>query len=173
MVQGDVRDFRLDRRFRLAIIPYRAFLHLETVEDQIAGLRSLHDHLEPGGRLVFNVFDPRFEAFVARDGVLGEVVTRMMEFPHPENGRRVVLYSSVRYDRAAQLLLEHRTFEELDDEGRMVDRLHATLRLRYVFRYEMEHLLARCGFRVEALYGDFKRGPFVPGVEQVWTAVKE
>jgi hypothetical protein len=29
--------------------------------------------------------------------------------------------------------------------------------LRYFFRYEVEHLLARCGFLVEALYGNFDR----------------
>lgn len=168
LVEGDVRDFSLARRFQLAIIPYRAFLHLMTVEDQIAGLRNIHRHLQPGGRLVFNVFDPRFEAFVARSGALGEVVTRLGEFNHPDDDRRVVLYSSVRYDREKQHLIEQRTFEELDVEGRMVDRVHATLTLRYVFRHEMEHILARCGFEVEALYGDFKRGPFVPGNEQVW-----
>jgi ubiquinone/menaquinone biosynthesis C-methylase UbiE len=170
LLQGDVQSFSAEGQFRLAIIPYRAFLHLYTVEDQIAGLENLRRHLEPGGRLVFNVFDPRFEAFVARSSALGEVVSRLGEFTHPENGRRVVLYSSVQYDRESQMLIEHRTFEELDEEGRAVDRVHATLRLRYVFRYEMEHLLARCGFRVDALYGDFDRGPFVPGNEQVWIA---
>jgi SAM-dependent methyltransferase len=173
LLEGDVRTFNLDRKFRLAVIPYRAFLHLYTVEDQMAGLLNLHRHLEPKGRLVFNVFDPRYEAFVARSGPLGEVVTRLDEFAHPETGRRVVLYSSVRYDRVQQLLVEQRTFEDLDDEGRSVDRFHATLTLRYVFRYEMEHLLARCGFRVEALYGDFLRGPFVPGMEQVWVVCRE
>lgn len=172
LVEGDVRSIHLDRKFKLAIIPYRAFLHLLTVDDQIAGLENLHRHLEPGGRLVFNVFDPRYEAFVARSSALGEVVTRVQEFTHPENGRRVVLYNSVHYDRTAQLLIEQRIFEELDDDGRVLDRVHATLRLRYVFRYEMEHLLARCGFRIEALYGDFNRGPFEPGNEQVWVAIR-
>jgi len=31
--------------------------------------------------------------------------------------------------------------------------------LRYFFRYEVEHLLARCGFKVSAEYGDFDRTP--------------
>jgi len=34
----------------------------------------------------------------------------------------------------------------------------------------MEHLLALAGFRVEALFGDFERGPLVAGGEQVWVA---
>ena len=32
--------------------------------------------------------------------------------------------------------------------------------MRYTFRHEMEHLLVRSGFVVEALYGGFDRSPF-------------
>jgi hypothetical protein len=39
------------------------------------------------------------------------------------------------------------------------ERLVFAWTLRYFFRYEVEHLLARCGFRVTALYGDFDRAP--------------
>ena len=39
------------------------------------------------------------------------------------------------------------------------ERLVMAWTLRYFFRYEVEHLLARCGFRVEALYGNFDSSP--------------
>ena len=48
IVDGDMRDIALNRLFKLAIIPYRAFLHLFTVEDQRAALTSIHEHLEDG-----------------------------------------------------------------------------------------------------------------------------
>jgi hypothetical protein len=32
--------------------------------------------------------------------------------------------------------------------------------MRYFFRYEVEHLLARCGFTVEALYADYDKSPY-------------
>jgi hypothetical protein len=35
--------------------------------------------------------------------------------------------------------------------------------LRYFFRYEVEHLLVRGGFRVESLYGDFDGRPLADG----------
>jgi hypothetical protein len=45
------------------------------------------------------------------------------------------------------------------------------MRLRYVFRYEMEHLLSLSGFEVEALYGGFQREPFSrTSNEMVWIA---
>ncbi len=45
--------------------------------------------------------------------------------------------------------------------------------MRYIFRYEFEHLLARCGFTVEALYGSWDRGPVVQGSELIWIARAE
>ncbi len=33
--------------------------------------------------------------------------------------------------------------------------------MRFVFRYELEHLLARTGFRIVTLSGDYDRSPFV------------
>ncbi len=43
-------------------------------------------------------------------------------------------------------------------DGRTERLVHA-FTIRYFFRYEVEHLLARCGFRVAALYGDYERSP--------------
>ena len=31
--------------------------------------------------------------------------------------------------------------------------------MRWFHRFELEHLLARCGFSIEALHGDFDRSP--------------
>jgi|TARA_B100000749_G_scaffold271831_1_gene253091 hypothetical protein len=36
----------------------------------------------------------------------------------------------------------------------------------------MEHLLELCGFEVDALYGNFMRGSYTLGAEQVWVARK-
>jgi hypothetical protein len=32
--------------------------------------------------------------------------------------------------------------------------------MRYLFRFEAEHLLARAGFKVEQLYADYDKSPF-------------
>ena len=41
-----------------------------------------------------------------------------------------------------------------------VERLVHAFPMRYLFRYEAEHLLVRCGFEVEALYADYKKSPY-------------
>jgi hypothetical protein len=84
----------------------------------------------------------------------------------------VTVREDFRYDLERQLVDGAFVYEEREAGGRVVKTTHAPLTLRYVFRYEMEHLLARAGFVVETLFGDFRRGPFKAGGEQVWVARK-
>ncbi len=51
------------------------------------------------------------------------------------------------------------TYEITEADG-TIRRLAETFPMRFVFRYELEHLLARCGFRIVSLYGDYDRSPF-------------
>ena len=170
IVEGDMRTFNLEQRFPLAIIPYRAFLHMMTPDDQRRALTRIREHLTDRGRLVFNVFDPSIELIAAYMMPLGRSLSHMGSFSHPETGRRVMVSGTRRYDPLEQTLEEHRFFEEVDDEGRVLSKTTTPVYLRYVHRFEMQHLLERCGYEVEALYGDFGRGPFRHGNEQVWVA---
>ncbi len=169
LVEGDMRSFSLDRRFDLVIIPFRSFLHLMTPADQRRALGRIREHLTDDGRLVFNIFDPRLDMIASHLGHRGHPLEKESEFTHPETGRQVVEWVRRRYDAANQTIDEERILEELDG-GQVVSRTPATLALRWVYRYEMEHLLELSGFAVEALYGGFDRGPFHHGGEQVWVA---
>ena len=53
----------------------------------------------------------------------------------------------------------------------MVRRLYREFQIRYLHRFEAQHLLELAGFRVEELYGDFERSPFDDSSEDmVWVA---
>jgi len=40
------------------------------------------------------------------------------------------------------------------------DHITQRIRMRYFFRYEVEHLVDRSGFRLERLHADYDRSPF-------------
>jgi ubiquinone/menaquinone biosynthesis C-methylase UbiE len=172
LVEGDMRDFALDRRFNLAMIPYRAFLHLLTVEDQRRALGCIREHLADEGRLVFNIFDPSVDIIAAHRGPQGGTIKRNVEFTDPHTGHPVVVWDSRRYDMERQRIEVMFLFEEMDKEGKVLSKTYSSFTLRFVYRYEMAHLLELCGFQVEEFYGDFRRGPFRHGGEQVWIARK-
>lgn len=123
-------------------------------------------------RLVFNIFDPRLDIVAGHFGPLGVALKQVQEFVHPRTGRRVSVWDTCQYDPGQQIIEQYFIFEELDDSGKVIDKTYAPLRLPYVFRYQMQHLLELCGYHVEALYGDFGRGPLRYGGEQIWVARK-
>jgi len=62
LVQADMRDFQLDMQFPLVLVPFRSFLVLLTVDDQIRTLNSIRRHMKEGGILVIDLFVPKYDA---------------------------------------------------------------------------------------------------------------
>jgi len=173
IIKGDMKDFSLGRKFNLIMIPYRSFLYLLTVEEQKQALRCIRDHLSEGGHLILNFFDPRLDIIGEHFGTLGSSMKKDSEFIHPDTGNRVIVWDTRQYNQELQRIDQYFIFEFIDENGRIVDKVYRPLIMRYIFRYEMQHLLELCGFDIEDLYGDFQRGPFRYGGEQIWVARKK
>lgn len=164
-VHAEMAGFELDQRFGLAIIPFRSFLLLLTVEEQKACLARIHAHLIEGGRLALNIFNPSILAIADWLGTKEQRRERRRLAPGRER------WVTRDYQPSAQRLDETRADVQLSDEGAVIQRVERNLRLRWVYRYEMEHLLALTGFEVETLYGWFDGRPFTEdSSEMVWLA---
>jgi SAM-dependent methyltransferase len=155
LIQGDMAQFDLGEKFRLVIIPFRAFHHLLEVRQQMDCLECVRKHLMPGGRLVLDVFQTDAERM--HDPVHHRE-TLVAEYKTPD-GRQVRMSERVvAFHRAEQRNDVEIIFSVVHPSG-LKERLVFAWTLRYFFRYEIEHLLARCGFKVTALYGNFDRTP--------------
>jgi SAM-dependent methyltransferase len=156
LVQGDMAGFDLGERFRLITVPFRPFQHLLTVESQLACLRAAHSHLEPGGRIILDLFhtDPRRlhdQEFLKEREAHGEVTLA--------DGRRIRLAErTVTFHRAEQVNDVELIYYVMHPDGRSERLVHA-FPIRYFFRYEVEHLLALSNFRVANLFGGFDQSP--------------
>jgi SAM-dependent methyltransferase len=163
--QGDMREVRLEQRFPLVIIPFRGFQHLETVVDQREALATVRNHLAPGGLLIVDMFNPDVAMLADMDSTPFHV----RDVHQPESGTRLVVYGQNRWDHIEQTNNSRLIIEEVDHQGRMLQRLYRDFVMRYTYRYEMQHLLEICGFTVEALYGDFDGNPVSEAAEElVW-----
>lgn len=172
MVESDMRAFDLDQRFSLVVIPYRTFSYMLTEEDQRSTLMHINDHLIDHGRLVFDVMAPGPDVIAASLETPGGSLDHILTFTHPDSGNRVMAWDTRKFDPAEQTIKVLQFFQELDHEDREVSNTVIPIFYRYLYRYEMQHLLELCGFEVEALYGDFRRSPLHRGTEQVWMARK-
>jgi SAM-dependent methyltransferase len=155
--QADMRDFDLGQTFSLVTLPFRPFQHLTTVADQLACLASIHRHLVEGGRLILDIFNPSLPA-LTWDNV-GQELGDEPEFTTPD-GRRVVGRDRVvSRDYANQVIQIELIYYVTHPDGREERLVHA-FPMRYLFRFEAEHLLVRSGFEVEAVYADYDKSPY-------------
>ena len=157
LVQADMRRFELEQKFTLATVPFRPFQHLLTMEDQLSCLASIRAHLVEGGRLILDLFNPSLDMLAGpADGQEGGDEP---EFTTPDGRRVVRRHRAVATDRFSQVNDYELIYYVSHPDGRQ-ERLVQAFPLRYVFRFEAEHLLARAGFEVEHLYADFDKRPY-------------
>ena len=160
--EHDVRAFDLGggagATYPLVIAPFRVLQQLTTVEDQLAFLTAVARHLAPGGRFVFDVFNPNFAALARADGVERED-TPEAPLPDGRSFRRAARVARVRWvDQVSETELIYYVSAR---PGATPERFVQAFEMRWYLRAELLHLLARTGFRIRELYGDFARGPLV------------
>jgi SAM-dependent methyltransferase len=155
LVQGNMVKFDLGEKFRLVIIPFRPLQHLLKVEQQMDCLECVRKHLAPGGRLVLDVFQTDAERMHDPVHMREAVVTEY----NTADGRRVKISERVAAFHRAEQINDVEMIFSVGHPGGREERLVFAWPLRYFFRYEVEHLLARCGFKVAAEYGNFDRTP--------------
>lgn len=149
LIEGSMTAFDLGRTFRLITIPFRPFQHLLTVDDQLACLACIRRHLAADGRFVFDIFNPSLDALVNRP-------IRVELDPEPEfttpDGRRVIrCHKIVAQDRFRQVGTFELIYDVTHPNGHTERLIHA-FEMRYLFRFEAEHLLARAGLQIENIY---------------------
>ncbi len=155
LVQGDMRDFNLSSRFALAFIPINTFMHCYDTHQQLACLRAIHRHLNSGGQLIVDVYHPDPQVLLESDGRLVSEGTML----DPNTGHTIHHLYTRRLNPAAQIQNITFIMEEIDPTG-TVRRNLFSLRMRFVYRYEMELLLRMAGYSLEAVHGSYDLEPF-------------
>ena len=168
--QANMAGFRLPRRYALIMIPFNAFVHNLTTDDQLATLQACRDHLEPGGLLAFDTAFPGPAWINARDGIREMEI----EIPHPETGLPVRLWDTRTFDRVQQLQHSYNEIEMLDAQGNVAALHPARTTIRWIYKAEMELLLRLAGFARWRILGGFDGRPLLQETDamivQAWTA---
>ncbi len=148
--KADCRDFHLNQKFSLIIFPFNSLLHFHDRESLEACFDRVKEHLAPGGRFVFDVFNPDFE-ILTRDP--SERYPHI-EYVDPEGRGTVTVTMSNTHDKARQIN-NIKYFYNVGGDEWIVEG-----RVRIIYPQELDALLYYKGFKVEVKYGDFDESPF-------------
>ena len=107
------------------------------------------------GILLLDLFNPHPDWLLDSRGqvVLEKAMT------DPESGRKLMKFRTQTVDLAEQVVHNMVFVDEVDGEGRLWRTLFS-YSLRYIFRGELELLLQRAGFQLEAVYGSYELDEF-------------
>jgi SAM-dependent methyltransferase len=154
----DVRELELGRRFDLIIAPFRVFSHLLRVDEQIAVLDKVFSHLNNDGLFIFDAYVPNLK-------MLLEGIDNQVDFDGEyAPGKKLTRVTSMKADLINQMSdVSMKLVWEEDD--REVEK-EFKFRLRFFFRYELEHLVRRSPLKLVSFYGDFNENPLNSGSKE-------
>jgi SAM-dependent methyltransferase len=141
---GDLTAPPVSERVPLVICPFRSLLHMEDEAAKRDALLAARALLEPGGRLVFDVFAPSSED-------IEETHDRWLE---REPG---IFERAVWNEGSRTLSLSVRSGE-----------VSATFDLHWLSAPEWHRLLDQAGFDVEAVHGWFDRRPYAGDEDMIF-----
>lgn len=150
LVQQDMRALDLGGRFNLAFALVNSFSHMLTLDDQLAALAAVRRHLEPGGVLILDLFNPDMGRLLDFRGHV--VLDKQMH--DPATGHTITKYRSEQVDLGQQVIDVTYVMDEVNGEGAL-RRTIFPFALRYFYRFELELLLRYAGFELEAVYGSY------------------
>ncbi len=154
---ADMRNFSLEEKFSLIIVPFRSFLYNLTTEDQLKTLANFRGHLAPGGRLVLNFFYPDIERMMSFGKESEDLVVM-------ENGRFLLREKSFFVDEVNQTI---ETVAALFKDNELFWK--GSYRLAFIYKREFELLLRLVGFGKSSVFGGFDRRPLSSyKQEMVW-----
>lgn len=151
-------DFQYDHKFSLIYIPFRSFQHLLSTEQQMRCLQLVREHLKDDGLFILDVFAPNIDR-LSHYGNKKQGWEKEFSRKNTETESTITRYYQARADLAAQIIEVVMNWEERNAAGVLVARKDANFTLRYIFRYELEHLLIRSGFQ-PAFFGHFDERPY-------------
>jgi SAM-dependent methyltransferase len=149
---ADAVTMRPDRRFALVCAPFRVLSHLHDTADQLRLLDAVHACLNPGGAFVFDLYVPSLKLLL--DG-MPEHTDFDGEHAPGRRLRRIV--KSDPADLSCQRNRVRMAFLWDEEDGE-----HSgawTFEMRFYFRFEIEHLVARSSLALDGVFGDFAGGP--------------
>lgn len=143
--KGDMRDFNLDAKYSLIIIPANALCHLLTTDDFEACMSAVKNHLTHDGRFIIAVFVPRHELLINKPGERFP----FSEYEDPEGRGKIIVTESYEYEPNTQIK-RIKTYYSIPGETTEIE---GELNMRMYFPQELDALLKYNGFVIENKYG--------------------
>src|SRR6266550_1515958 len=150
-VESDCRNFELEQKFALIFMAFNSMQLLHDWASIAALFRNVRRQLAPGGRFIFDVFNPRV-AILARENTLR---THERDYEDPDGRGTITVEQTIVYNDATQVSQMRWYFTRRSTNGEEKDFRVEDLHMRCFFPQELDLLVRSQGFEMAAKFGSF------------------
>ena len=150
LVEGDMTNFNLERKFELVIIP-NAIGHAITTEEQLSTLQCIRTHLTDSGTFILDIYP-------------GENQYEHAEFkenPVPLlDGTTVERHGEIRSDMLNQIMTVNLQYIVRDSEQNILEEVEVVSSAALLYNKDIDLLISLSGFVVVDELGGFDGHPY-------------
>ena len=155
-VLGDLRTFEIGKKFGFVISHGHSFQFMTTPDEQVMCLEHIKRHLVPDGLAVIHIDYQDFGWLADLVNQKEPVYEKSDVLIHPTTSEKFRRSFAWEFDSYTQTATVTTNWEQVNENGDVVQVWEMEpARLHCIFPFEMEHMLKRVGFSIEAVYGDF------------------
>jgi len=160
LLQADMRNFRIDKKFDFAFIGYFAFQILTNLDDQVKCLNNIYEHLEEEGVLGLDIYPAVCEGDDKKE----------KEFLYSADNfiknSKVKMHTSYAIDRMNLIKHWNDEYQIISKNGE-VEEFSYKISLKECSIDYMKLLLEKTGFEILHIYGNFSKGKVMEKSEHV------
>jgi SAM-dependent methyltransferase len=157
LFERDCRDFSLEEKFHVIILPLNSLAHLVTADDMRKTCDCIKNHLVHGGRFLLDYLNPQLEVLQCNTISPTHAGTYTTSA-----GRKIALSFTNMYNSKTQINTVHWYYDIDDGKERYIEEMP----MRIYFPQELDALLEANGFFIEKKYGNYDRTPFTENSPQ-------
>ena len=150
IIEGDMTDFNLDRKFQFIIIP-NSFGHALTTDAQLSTLHCIHNHLSDDGVFILDIYP----------GALQHEQAGFKENPVVlPDGTTVEREGEIKSDMLNQIMHLNLRYIVRDRNQNIIEEVKVESSAALLFNREVDLLIRLSGFEIEKEFGGFDESPY-------------
>jgi SAM-dependent methyltransferase len=155
LVCADVGALPFAGAFDLVLWPFHGLSELSAPEEQRRAVEEAGRVMAPGGRFVCTLHNPevRLRSIDGKWHRLGTIDLT-------EGQGKIVFSARFEFDPESRLVSGVQRFEELDDEGKLLEERSLPVRFSLPSRSAFETMIENAGLEVQQFFGSYSKEPF-------------
>ncbi|MBY8998229.1 MAG: class I SAM-dependent methyltransferase, partial [Candidatus Thorarchaeota archaeon] len=152
LVEGSMKEFSLDQKFPLIIVP-NSFVHLLTTEDQLSTIQCVKDHLTDDGLFILDLYPGELQY---EHATFEDIPAKL-----PDGGT-VTRSGVIQSDLPNHLMRIELRYTVRDVDGQVINEIDVVSGAALLFQQEVDLLIQMSSMIIENEFGDFEKNPYTP-----------